>query len=90
MNLSDLEARIPSWAKWLALGMLLLVILGSPFKNRAERKKCKQICHAQGYAGFRFKPYYREKTGPKPASCHCLSAEETQIKNAVPAGTRVF
>lgn len=90
MNLDDLNAKIPAWAKWLALGLLLLVILGSPFTHRAERKKCQQICQQQGFVGFRFKPYFNEKTGPKPASCHCLNEEESQMKKRIPLGTRVF
>lgn len=90
MNLFHLNAKIPSWAKWLALTLLLLVLLISPFTHRAERKKCQQICVQQGFAGFRFKPYFHEKTGPKPASCHCLTEEESQMKKRIPLGTKVY
>lgn len=90
LNLSDLSARIPAWAKWLGLVLLLLAIFGSPFTNHAERKKCRKICLEQGFAKSRFKPYYRGKTGPNPSSCHCLTAEEARMKKTIPAGHKVF
>lgn len=90
MNLSDLQEKIPSWVKWTALAVLLIYAFGMPGKSRAERKKCQQLCSEQGFAGFRYKPYFHEKTGPKPSSCHCLTLEETQIKKRIPQGTKIF
>lgn len=90
MNLSDLEAKIPSWAKWLALGLLLLAIFGSPFNSNSERKQCKRLCLEQDFASFRYKPYFNDKTGPKPSSCHCLTAEEAHDKSRVYPGVKQF
>lgn len=90
MNLAELEQKIPSWAKWLALAVLLLLIFGSPFTTSADYKRCKQSCKQQNFADFRFKPHYNSKSGPSPSSCHCLTLEESQDKSRIHPGTRVF
>jgi len=67
-----------------------LVIIWKLASTSCYHNRCESLCLDLGYAGFRYTPESSGRTGNiSPESCHCLSQEETELKNIIPKGVEI-
>jgi hypothetical protein len=74
--------------KWVFLPILAIGIISIVVKDMSGMNKCESICKERSFAGYRYKP--SDKYNIESEACHCLTEEETNVKDRVPKGTRVF
>ena len=74
--------------KWVLFPLIALALLSTLFDVSEGRAKCESVCLEKGYYDFRYTPSGRY--GAISESCHCLTEEESNIKNRIPKGTQVF
>ena len=74
--------------KWVFLPIITFGLFSMFIDVSKGRNKCEDICHEKGFLDFRYTP--RGRFGISGNTCHCLTEEESEIKNRIPEGTRVF
>lgn len=74
--------------KWIFLPIIAFGLFQIFSEVSDGRNKCENICLEKEFPGFRYTPSGRHGIGGN--TCHCLTEEESNIKNRIPEGTRVF
>ena len=74
--------------KWVFLPFFVIALFLMFFDVSEGRNKCENICLKKEYPDFRYTPSDRYGIGGN--TCHCLTEEESNIRNRIPKGTRVF
>ena len=85
---TDFELNIFHWSiKWVVGPVIVIGLLVSFISMSSDRSRCSSLCVEKGYPGFRYTPAGRYES---VARCYCLTKEEAEITNKIPAGTRIF
>lgn len=74
--------------KWVFVPVIVVSIVLLLFDFSTAHSKCEDVCLEKGFADSRYTPSSGRSGSPE--TCHCLTEEESRIKNRIPKGTRVY
>lgn len=83
-DISDLEIWL---LKWIVAPFIGAILIFSLYQSSRSINQCKQACHDQGYADFK----YKSGGNFGDTSCFCLTEEQVPDKNKfTKIGKQVF
>ena len=75
------------WLNKVTIPVVIVIFLAWLYVATGGNRECENICLDKDFAGHRYKPAGKYSGGT--GTCHCLTLEETRLKNRVPKGTLV-